>query len=316
LSYLNYVREELSRRQIRNTFSRYVSPTLVDQLSRQSKQLQLGGETKNMTILFCDIRNFTSISEQYQADPQGLTQLINRLLTPLTDSILDHKGTIDKYIGDCIMAFWNAPLDDPDHATNACKAALDILRKLDSFNHERRIEAGTADDSFFPIKVGIGINTGMCVVGNLGSEQRFDYSVLGDTVNIASRLEEQSKFYGLEIVIGPHTATLVGVDRLAILEIDLITLRGKREAARTYTVLGGPELHDDPNFQSLVESHSAMLEAFRSRQWLQVKALLVDCRNNPHAPLGLYARYDDCLAYYQKHPPPTEWLSIFDSTSK
>lgn len=315
LSYLNYVREELSRRQIRNTFSRYVSPTLVDQLSRHSEPIQLGGETKNMTILFCDIRNFTSISEQYQADPQGLTQLINQLMTPLTKSVLDHKGTIDKYIGDCIMAFWNAPLDDPDHASNACLAALDMLRKLDSFNHTRRTEGETSGDPFFPIKVGIGINTGTCVVGNLGSEQRFDYSVLGDAVNIASRLEGQSKFYGLEIVIGPDTAVLVG-DCLAILEIDLITLRGKREAARTYTVLGGPQLREDPSFQSLVDSHSAMLEAFRSRQWPQVKALLGDCKNNHHAPSELYTLYDDRLAYYQKHPPPTEWRSIFNSTSK
>ena len=314
LSYLNYVREERHHRQIRNNFSRYVSPTLVDQLSRHSEQIELGGETKNMTILFCDIRNFTSISEQYQTDPQGLTQLINRLLTPLTDSILDHKGTIDKYIGDCIMAFWNAPLDDPDHASNACKAALDMIQKLDNFNHARRTEAATNGDPFFPIKVGIGINTGMCVVGNMGSEQRFDYSVLGDSVNIASRLEGQSKGFGLEIVIGPDTAALLG-DRLAILEIDLITLRGKREAARTYTVLGGPQLRKDLRFQSLVESHSAMLEAFRSRQWLQVKTLLVDCRNNPYAPSGLYTGYDDRLAYYQQNPPPTEWLSIFDSPS-
>ncbi len=311
LSYLNYVREELTRRQIRNTFSRYVSPTLVDQLSHHAQPIHLGGATKNMTILFCDIRNFTSISEQYQADPQGLTQLINRLLTPLTESVLDHKGTIDKYIGDCIMAFWNAPLDDPDHALNACKAALDMIQKLDRFNLMRRKETEAVGESFLPITVGIGINTGACVVGNMGSEQRFDYSVLGDAVNVASRLEGQSKFYGLEIVIGPETATLIGT-HLAILEIDLMTLRGKRETARTYTILGGPQERGDPRFQSLVDSHSAMLEAFRNRKWTQVKTLLVDCRKNPYAPVGLYTLYDDRLDFYQKNPPPTEWLSIFD----
>ena len=314
LSYLNYVREELSRRQIRNTFSRYISPTLVDQLSSRSEQLQLGGETKTMTILFCDIRNFTSISEQYQDDPQGLTQLINRLMTPLTKSILDHHGTIDKYIGDCIMAFWNAPLDDPDHAENACKAALDMFQRLDGFNEMRKTVAAATGDPFFPIHIGIGMNTGTCVVGNLGSEQRFDYSVLGDAVNVASRLEGQTKFYGVGIVIGPQTAALAG-ERVAMLEIDLITLRGKQEPARTYALLGGPQLRDDPHFQSLVASHSSMLEAFRRRRWPQVKALLVDCRNNPHAPPGLYTRYDDRLAYYESHPPPTEWISIFDATN-
>ena len=306
LSYLNYVREEYARRQIRTTFSRYVSPTLVEQLSRQSEKLQLGGETKTMTILFCDVRDFTSISEQYQENPQGLTQLINRLLTPLTESILSYNGTIDKYIGDGIMAFWNAPLDEPEHAVNACKAALDMLRKLETFNQSRIYNTEKTQIPFLPIKVGIGINTGSCVVGNLGSEHRFDYSVLGDTVNIASRLEGQSKAYDLGIVIGPHTAELVK-DRLAILEIDLMTLRGKTEPARTYTVIGDNNLLQTPHFQSLVESHSAMLTAFRNREWHHVKTMLVDLQKNPHAPHILYAMYDKRATDYQNSPPPRDW---------
>ena len=315
LSYLNYVREENARRQIRTTFSRYVSPTLVEQLSRQPEQLQLGGETKTMTVLFCDVRDFTSLSEQYQSDPQGLTQLINQLLTPLTESILFYNGTIDKYIGDGIIAFWNAPLDDPDHAVNAGKAALNMLRKLENFNQSRINETGKTRNRFLPIKVGIGINTGPCVVGNLGTEHRFDYSVLGDTVNLASRLEGQSKYYDLGIIIGPHTAALVR-DRLAILEIDLMVLRGKTEPARTYTVIGDFQLHQDPHFQSLVESHSVMLTAFRNREWGQVKTLLVDLQNHPHAPQSLYNMYDERVTYYQKHEPPPDWTGNVASTIK
>lgn len=188
----------------------YSRRQLLAEASLSTEQVQLGGEMKVMTILFCDIRNFTSISERYQDDPHRLTQLINGLMTPLTESILHHKGTIDKYIGDCIMAFWNAPLDDPDHAENACKAALDMFQKLDTFNEVRKTKAAATGDPFFPINVGIGMNTGTCVVGNLGSEQRFDYSVLGDPVNLASRLEGQTKFYGVGIVIGPQTAALAG----------------------------------------------------------------------------------------------------------
>ncbi|GJL54642.1 MAG: guanylate cyclase [Nitrospirales bacterium] len=312
LSYLNYVREEFSRRQIRNTFSRYVSPALVEQLSHNSGQVHLGGETKTMTVLFCDVRDFTSISEQYQADPQGLTQLINQLLTPLTKAILSHHGTIDKYLGDGIMAFWNAPLDDPHHAVHACNAALDILHQVEIFNQTRINEATPVGQTFPPIKIGIGINTGPCVVGNVGSEQRFDYSVLGDTVNIASRLEGLSKTYDLGIVIGPDTAELVHT-RLAILEIDLLTLKGKKEAARTFTVIGDDLLHMDPRFQALMQLHADMLEAFRSRAWNRVHRILQDLEHNPHMPLPLHTLYSECLLHYQTHPPPKDWTGTFIS---
>ena len=315
LSYNNYVREEQSQRRIRNTFSRYLSPTLVDQLARHSAQLKLGGETKLMTVMFCDVREFTSISEQFQSDPQGLTQLLNSLLTPLTEVILRHKGTIDKYMGDNIMAFWNAPLDDPDHAFNACQAALEMVRSLEHLNASRFRNAQAKNQPFIPLKVGIGINTGSCVVGNLGSEQRFDYSVLGDPVNIASRLEGQSKRYELEIVIGPQTAEQVR-DRLALLEVDLITLKGKEKPARTYTVLGNHQLHTASQYQNLMKTHLAMLVAFRSREWPRAQTLLKECRENPHAPLGVYAQYEKRIDHYQQQPPPPDWEGAFVATTK
>ena len=315
LSYNNYVREEQSQRRIRNTFRRYLSPTLVDQLARNPAQLKLGGETKLMTVLFCDVREFTSISEQFQSDPQGLTQLLNSLLTPLTEVILSHKGTIDKYMGDNIMAFWNAPLDDPDHAFHACQAAIEMVRSLEHLNASRFRDAQGKNQPFIPLKVGIGINTGSCVVGNLGSEQRFDYSVLGDPVNIASRLEGQSKLYELEIVIGPQTAEQVR-DRLALLEVDLITLKGKEKPARTYTVIGDHQLHSAPEYQQLQKTHLEMLRAFRSREWLRAQTLLKECRQNEYAPLGVYEQYEKRISHYQQHPPPPEWEGVFVATTK
>jgi class 3 adenylate cyclase len=151
-----------------------------------------------MTIMFSDMRGFTSISETYKSDPQGLTALMNRFLTPLTNAILARKGTIDKYMGDAIMAFWNAPLDDKEHQLNACEAALDMLERVDRTQQEREQEAQERAATFIPLNVGVGLNTGTCVVGNMGSDLRFDYSVLGDSVNLASRLEGQSKEYGLQ----------------------------------------------------------------------------------------------------------------------
>ena len=151
-----------------------------------------------MTMMFSDVRGFTSISETFKDDPQGLTTLMNRLLTPLTNAIVERKGTIDKYIGDAVMAFWNAPLDDPSHEINSCEAALDMLRRMDELNRERAAGSRRGGAPFLPIRIGVGINTGKCVVGNMGSDLRFDYSVLGDSVNLASRLEGRSKSYGLQ----------------------------------------------------------------------------------------------------------------------
>ena len=196
LIFSSFVREQKQRRQIRSAFGQYLSPALIEQLAQSPEKLLLGGEEREMTIMFSDVRGFTTISESYKHDPQGLTALMNRFLTPLTNAILDRKGTIDKYMGDAIMAFWNAPLDDKQHEINACEAALDMLERIDELNKEREIEAQDGGHVYIPINVGVGLNTGVCVVGNMGSNLRFDYSVLGDSVNLASRLEGQSKEYG------------------------------------------------------------------------------------------------------------------------
>ncbi len=250
LVFTNYFREEAQRRQIRDAFRQYFSPELVEQLAQDPEKLVLGGETRNMTILFTDVRDFTAISETYKYDPQGLTALMNRFLTPLSNAIIDNKGTIDKYMGDSIMAFWNAPLDDKQHAISACKAALNMLERMEAVNRERALEAMQAGQNFIPIHIGVGINTGECVVGNIGSELRFDYSVLGDSVNLASRLENQSKAYGGPIIIGSSTAGYVE-QSFAMLELDFIRVKGKQEPDVIYTILGSSNLASQERFLEL-----------------------------------------------------------------
>ena len=208
LIFINYFREQIQRRRIRTAFGQYLAPSLVEQLANSHETLVLGGEERDMTIMFSDVRGFTTISEIYKDDPQGLTSLINHFLTPMTNAIIDHNGTIDKYIGDAIMAFWNAPLRDPGHELNACEAALEMLRRVETLNRQREQQAQETGQRFIPIKIGVGINTGKCVVGNMGSDLRFNYSVLGDAVNLASRLEGQTKSYGVSVVVGSKTAQL------------------------------------------------------------------------------------------------------------
>jgi adenylate cyclase len=222
-SLAGYLRTEAQQRQIRGAFARYMSPVLVEQLARHPEKLKLGGEQREMTLLFCDIRDFTAMSETMS--PEELTAFINRFFTPLTEIILAHKGTIDKYIGDCVMAFWNAPLDDPDHAGNALRAARAIRRHIAKLN----------DGAAIPVRIGIGVNTGPCCVGNMGSDHRFDYSVIGDAVNTAARLEGQCKVFGVDLVVGEATVGLVR--DAAFAELGTVTLKGKARAVRAFTTL-------------------------------------------------------------------------------
>tara|TARA_R110000824_G_scaffold358343_1_gene545857 strand:+ start:143 stop:1924 length:1782 start_codon:yes stop_codon:yes gene_type:complete len=216
--------------QIRGQFGTYVSPDLVKQLENDPSLLRLGGETKTMTFLFSDIVGFTPISEKLQEDPQALVELINRLLTQLTDCVLRHGGTVDKFMGDCIMAFWGAPLDCEDHAERAMLTARDMLLILDDLNAQ-------LDAEELPhLNIGVGINTGQCVVGNMGSQSRFDYSVLGDSVNVASRLEGQTRNYEAWILIGESTVQY----RPDWTEyVDAIQVKGKSEPLKVYTLKHG-----------------------------------------------------------------------------
>jgi adenylate cyclase len=303
------------RRAIHSAFRLYLAPDLVNQLAASPERLQLGGEIRMLSIMFSDIRGFTAISEQFKANPQGLSRLINRgFLSPMTKLIMGRSGTIDKYMGDCVMAFWNAPLDDPAHADHACESALAMLAELEHINHGLKAEADAEDRLFHPIHIGVGINTGECVVGNMGSDERFAYTAMGDAVNLASRLEGQSKTYGLSIIVGE--ATREAAPSWAALELDLIAVKGKAEAVRIYTLLGDPAYAETPQFAELAERHAAMLERYRAQDWRAARAALCQCRHADPRLDGLYELYAERLSYFTDNPPAPDWDGVFVAETK
>jgi len=308
---------ERQRRQIRSAFGQYLSPALIEQLAEDPEKLVLGGEEREMTIMFSDVRGFTSISESYKRDPQGLTALMNRFLTPLTNAILARKGTIDKYMGDAIMAFWNAPVDDKEHQLNACEAAVDMLERIDELNKQRELEAQEGGPPYIPLKVGVGLNTGVCVVGNMGSDLRFDYSVLGDSVNLASRLEGQSKEYGFPIIVGSNTALAVK-DKFAILELDFIMVKGKKEPEVIYAIGGREDVAHSGRFQRLRNLTIEMLACYRNRDWEGALAAIERGRRTDEALTLtlLYDLYEQRILDYQKNPPPEDWNGAFALLTK
>lgn len=301
-------------RHIRHAFQHYMAPAQVELLAAHPERLRLGGETRQMTMLFCDIRGFTTISEQFKADPQGLTKLINAFLTPMTDIIMARRGTIDKYMGDCIMAFWNAPLDDPGHAEHACESALAMLRELEALNGRLAEQATREGRPFHRLGIGIGLNSGDCVVGNMGSERRFDYSVLGDAVNLASRLEGQSKTYGVGVVIGETTRALA--PGWAAVELDRIAVKGKKEAVTIYTLMGDPAVALAPSFAELTARHTSMLERYRAQDWAGAREALAVCRSLDTPLSQLYDLYEERITYYERFPPGPGWDGVFVATSK
>ena len=230
--------EQRQRQAIQTAFGRYVSPAIVERLVTNPELLSLGGETRELTILFADIRGFSSLSETLKDDPQRLNKLINAVLGPLSDIVMAHGGTIDKYIGDSIMAFWGAPLADPDHAAHAVAAAQAMLAAMDGINADLAATMGVA---LPPIEIGIGVNSGDCVVGNIGSERHFNYSALGDPVNIASRLVGLSKTYGVHLLIGEATARLLPYGA-GPREVDRIAVRGRTERQGVFTPTREPVL--------------------------------------------------------------------------
>ena len=225
-SFRSFFTTYLEKMRIKQQFGTYVSPELVKKLQDDPTLLRLGGETKRLTFLFSDIRGFTPISEKYQKDPQGLTTLINRFLDNQTQIILKHGGTIDKYMGDCIMAFWGAPLDDEQQVENATKAVLEMKESLGELNETLK------EEGLDQINTGAGINTGLCVVGNFGSSNRFDYSVLGDSVNLAARLESSCKNYDTDLIISEYSL----VDGYEYKFLDEVTVKGKSEPVKIYTI--------------------------------------------------------------------------------
>ena len=314
---VNYLRTEGEKRHVRNAMARYLSPVLADQVSQHPEQLKLGGELRELTLMFCDIRGFTKISESL--DPRALTSLINSFLTPMTQVIQDREGFIDKYIGDCIMAFWNAPVDVPSHAEKAILAAYDMRRELSRINATLSAEAEKAGRRPVDLRVGIGLNSGICCVGNMGSEQRLEYSVLGDTVNIASRLESLSPSYGVDLVIGEETAS--GAAGFAMLELDRVRVKGKAVPIRIFTGLGDRAEAARPEFQKLKAAQEKMLALYRAQDWDAATAALEQCRAlaEPVASDrlgGLFDVYAARIAAYRAEPPAKNWDGVYEAKSK
>lgn len=317
LIFASFVREQRQRVQIRGMFAQYMSPVLVEQLAQSPEKLVLGGEEREMTIMFSDVRGFTTISETYKHDPQGLIALMNRFLTPLTDVIIDQKGYIDKYMGDAIMAFWNAPLDDAEHEVNACEAAIQMLERIDAVNKDREQEAVDGGHVYIPLNVGIGLNTGIGVVGNMGSDLKKNYSVLGDSVNLASRLEGQSKEYGFPIIVGSRTA-LAAKDKFAILELDFIMVKGKTEPEVIYAIAGRADVMHSGAFQRLRNVTIEMLACYRSRDWQGALDAIERGRRSEDADTleKLFKLYEVRIKEFQINPPPEGWTGAYALLTK
>jgi adenylate cyclase len=309
---LTYYREEKARSYIHQAFDRYLSPELVKRIAADPHQLELGGEEREMTVLFCDIRSFSRISERLA--PKDIIRFLIGFLTPMCDILLARKATIDKFIGDAILAFWNAPLDDPDQYANAARSALSMVERLERLN----ADMPARKDQPWPGKVaiGIGLNAGPCCVGNMGSAQRLSYSLIGDTVNLASRIEGLTKFYGVAIAMGSSMkAELPG---FAAVGIDRVRVVGRDTPEEIFALLGDETVAASPAFQRFAQAHAAMLAAYRARDWKSAGSHL-DEASAEAASYGLeklYALYRERFAALGKAPPPEDWDGVFTAAEK
>ena len=305
LVFNNFAREFRLKQQIKKQFGTYLSPAMVEKLQENPDLLRLGGETRELSIMFTDVRGFTAISEHYGKDVQGLTQIMNRYMTAMTARILENNGTLDKYIGDAQMAFWNAPLDDRDHAKNAVRTGLAMLNDLDAFN------ASIAPEGIPAFGMGLGINSGDVVVGNMGSSQRFDYTCLGDAVNLASRLEGQSKPYHVRIIIGERTAELLdGAYPLA--ELDCIAVKGKTKGVRIFTIVNGTGID-----RTYLKTHADFIKNYRRQDWDQSLVYINVLRNAFKGELNeYYAMMEERIAELRDANLPKDWDGVYRATSK
>jgi len=296
---------------VRDAFSHYLSPAMVNRLAENPDALSLGGEDKELTLLFCDIRGFTSLSEGL--DPTELTELLNDFLTPMTDALMKEGATIDKYMGDAIMAFWNAPIDQEDHRERAIRGLMAMRLELEKLNSKSKR----------PIEIGIGLNSGPCCVGNLGSTQRFNYSAIGDAVNVASRIEGLTKQYGLDNLLAAET--LHKIDDYAVLEIDRVGVVGRSEPLTVFTIIGDSKIRDKGLFHELNELHNGMLNAYHNGDIEQAMVFMAQANTcadklmveNQTPPLRkLYALYAERFSTFRDIGIPDNWDGVYRSTSK
>ena len=300
-----YALEERKEREIKNAFQHYVTPAVVDQMLETIDSLKLGGERRIMSVLFADIRDFTGISEKMA--PELLVQFLNEFFTMMTRTVLESEGTVDKYMGDNIMAFFGAPIVQPDHAVRSCKTALDMLTRLQA------LQGNWQSQGVPPIRIGVGINSGEMSVGNMGSEELFDYTIMGDNVNLGSRLEGANKQYGTSIIISQFTYELIQFEPFILRELDSVLVKGKTAPVRIYELLGFGEA--DSQTEKFISTFERGVDAYRSRKWSQALFFF-------HSALAI--RPDDppseifvtrCEEFAQ-HPPPEDWDGVFTMHTK
>ena len=309
--FLRFILEFRQKQQIKKQFGTYLSPDLVNKLAKDPTLLKLGGESRELSIMFTDVRGFTNISEHYGKDVQGLTVIMNRYMTAMTKKILENNGTLDKYIGDAQMAFWNAPLDNKNHAKDSVKTALEMMESLNEFNEE------VVSEGIPAFGMGLGINTDTVVVGNMGSDQRFDYTCLGDGVNTAARLEGQSKNYGVKIILGENTALAIE-DEYAVIRLDCLAVKGKTQGVNLYTVIGTHEwANENTNYVIDTVQHDKMLEMYQQQNW---KGAIKFCNELKGGFAGALDDYYDLwlerIAEMKSKKLPKDWDGIYRATSK
>ncbi len=296
--------ESRGKRQLAHMFGQYIPPELVEEMSHSASDFSLEGESREMTVLFSDVRGFTTISEGL--DPRQLTQLMNALLTPMTRVIHKNRGTIDKYMGDAIMSFWGAPLQDPEHARHALYAAFDMMAELKIMQQEFK-EKGWPE-----VNIGIGINTGMMNVGNMGSEFRVAYTVLGDAVNLGSRLEGLTKAYGVNIIVSQTTRA--AVKEFVFKELDLVRVKGKQEPVAIFEPLGHKNDISKDVTAELTRYKQALL-AFRKQNWDQAEMEFFNLSRS-YPDCQLYQEYLNRITNYRQNPPGEDWDGVYTHTSK
>lgn len=300
-----YLTEEREKKKIRGAFQYYLSPTVVEQMLRNPEKLKLGGEKKELTVLFSDIRGFTNFSEQMA--PENLVKFLNEYLSKMTEIVFKYDGLLDKYMGDAIMAIWGAPMEQPDHPRRACYTALDMVGELSILREKWRNQGMPA------LNIGVGINTGLMVVGNMGSEKRFDYTVMGDSVNLGSRLEGLNKLYGTSIIVSEFTYSWVKEEILGR-ELDLVRVKGKDQPVHIYELLARFPVATPAQRELAQEFQTALVE-YHNRQWSKAETIWKDILQKFPAdePSKLYIERCQML---MKNPPSPDWDGVYSITTK
>jgi adenylate cyclase len=303
-----YLTERQQKAMIKGVFSHYLNPSVVNMLVNDPTKAKLGGDRRELTIFFSDIAGFTTISEHFNDRPEGLVDLLNEYLDEMTSIVLKYDGTLDKYEGDAIMSFWGAPIPQRDHALRACYASLDMQRRLAELRPKWKKEGKP------PLEVRIVLNTGICIAGNMGGKDRFDYTVIGDSVNLASRLEAANKQYGSFIMLSEFTYTMVK-DKVRVRELDLLQVKGKTEPVKVFELMGKIDMKlTDKQKQSLEIYHEG-LKLYRQKKWDEAIAYMQQAVElDPGCAVAKI--YTERANLYQIAPPPEDWNGVFIMTSK